>query len=224
MAFLLNCTSLRKYAAAAGVFIFISFFILSCTTLEPSREYLEINLRGPQHPAGSVEVEFEAMFTRTGLEKGQIHVNYFPDDDIVCLVIRHNFTTYYQFWNKASREVFIKGLEQYKQDYEQRNLNRNNMRTRRVYGTVRGYVIWESSTLGMQGDSHPNIDLGYQFRDRSPFFSIQMQEAKNQNDVTYDSMKQSPIFNFHMTRARGDELAALFDQDYLQGLSSASRN
>jgi hypothetical protein len=148
-----------------------------------------------------------------------IDVYYYPYDDVVCLRYRVDLITFYQFWSMANRDVFIRGLRQYKDDFEKQNLSSNVRQSRMSYGTVLGYAIWETSRISTQGRSYPDIDIGYYVKQKSSFFSITQREAENENPMSKESYAKSMHRVIYFTQAQADRLAALFEQDFLQGLT-----
>ena len=193
------------------------FLFIGCNTFEPAGERIHVNLNAPHLPVGTVEAVFDS-FSRTGTRTGEIQVSYFPDNNVVCLEFRHELFSYYQFWTETNRQAFVSALERYKLDFEQRNLSRSNNRTRRAYGSVNAYVIWRMSRISGQGFSYPGIDIGYQFKNNAPYFSIIMRQASNESNYTKDTLFSNSNINIYFTRALADELAALFDEGFLRSL------
>jgi hypothetical protein len=193
--------------------------LTSCSSIPPARERISVDLRAPRCTADSAEAYFDRFLSVTGLKAEPVNVFYYPDDDVVCLHYKVDLINYYQFWSRGNRDVFISCLQQYKEDYEQRTLINKNQQTKRIYGRVLGYAIWELSRISSQGRCHPDIEIGYYFRSKAPFFSLTQREAENVNEQSRDSYQNSVTQVIYFTLAQADQLAALFEQDYLQGLS-----
>jgi hypothetical protein len=65
-----------------------------------------------------------------------------------------------------------------------------------------------------------NIELGYYFRDRAPFFAITQLEAHYESPTFFrDDDMISPEIPIFFTRAQAEELAEFFSQDFLQTLA-----
>ena len=193
--------------------------LASCSSIPPARERITVDIRSPRCTAGSVEAYFDKFLSATGMKAETLNVYYYPDDDVVCLHYKVDLINYYQFWSRDNRDEFISGLQQYKEDFEQRALINKNRQTRGMYGRVLGYSIWELSRIASQGRSHPDIEIGYSFRNRSPFFSLTQREAENENTMSKDSYQNSITQVIYFTIAQAEQLAILFQQDYLEGLS-----
>ena len=214
-----------KYSA-----VFAGFLLLllgSCSTMQP-RERFIVSPRSTQYPADTVEAQSDALST-DGVQKREVTVSYYPDEDAVCLEYRVNFVTYYQFWSRAGRETFKTALERYKEDYEQRSLNtKGGRKERRVYGTVHGYLWWQVmqrriSIVSETARAPVEVDIGYSFKGRSlsrtPYFTVTQNEAEYDNRELIGRTIKSVRVMLYFTRAQAEELAALFDQEYLLGLT-----
>jgi len=209
-----------KYSAFFASVVFL--LLCSCATAPKNR--FTVDVFSTKYPAGTVDAQSEKIITDE-VQKEVVTVSYLPDDDAVCLEYRVDFVTYYQYWNRLGREVFKTALERYKVDYEQRNLNvKGGRKERKMYGTVRGYLAWQA--LGFLSDlaqGPMELDMGYCFKgplkNKTPYFTISQNEAVYQNKELSGREIKTPRVLLHFTRAQAEELAALFDQDYLWGLS-----
>ena len=204
--------------------VLLVILLVGCSSIQKPKDPIQVDLRATRLTVGSVQGVFNT-FSAVGTTTENIQVSYYPQDNVVCLTIRHNFTTFYQFWDKDNREIYLKALDQYKQDYEQRNLKKSNMSTRRNYGVVQGYLIWESTTISGQSFSYPNIELGYQFKNNAPYFSVNMREADNTSEITKNepALQQNTTLCIYLTRALADDLAALLDENVLQSFARGVR-
>ena len=208
--------------------IFLSVFLLiflfsSCSSSPQSgRERVSVDLNSLKYEIGSVEVQLDKLLG--GLKKDTLTVTYYPADDVVCLYYRVDFTNHYLFLNESGRIAFITALERYKDDYEQRELVNRKSRTRRAYGKAPSMLHWETFSFTGAGQSYPEIEFGYFFKNGFPFFTITQPETENTHETTKDRVKTNTREIFHFTRAQGDELAALFDQQLLRPLGNGFIN
>jgi hypothetical protein len=203
------------------ILIFLIALILNAciTTGTKDVEEFIVSLDSPQFQIGEIELQFDNIFPLGGIRSNTVTVLYFPREDAVCLQYRLDYITYHQFWSRSGRQVFINALESYKGDYQDRNLERNSRASKRNYGTVQGYLIWQMFSISVQAKANMNVDLGYFFNDRSPYFTVTQREAvyEDQRSRTYN--RTSNVISMYFTRAQADELAALFQQHYLRGLT-----
>jgi len=201
--------------------LIITLTLSACaTTKKTVQEEFTVDLDSPQINLGEVEIQFDRFLGMGGLKKENIAVSYFPREDAICLLFRIDFTSNYQFWSKNGREAFITALENYKKDYDERSLARNSKATRRKYGVTQGYLIWQMSRYTVQARANMDVELGHNFKDRSPYFTIYQREAKYIDPIARDNNRESQEVMMYFTRAQADELAAIFDPQYIQGIIS----
>lgn len=214
--------SLFPLRTAGLVSVFLAGIILlgACKTVQPQKR-ITVDLRSPKVTVGTAGAQFDKFMSFGGLRKGNIDVSYYPIDDVVCLLFRVDYISVYQYWSEENREAFIKALEQYKQDYNPEMI-RNNRKTRKLYGSVLGFTIWETSQFSRQGRGYPTVDFGYQFRDGAPYFTTTQREAvdENPNQGGGSETRSSGIVIVYFTRAQADALAVLFNQENLRNLGS----
>jgi len=182
---------------------------------------LTVDLNSPQIQVGQIEAQFNRAFPLTGIRKSEVTVSYFPYEDAVCLRFRLNTITYQQFWHRAGRDAYIKALEKYNDDFVAQKLTNRNTKTKNQYGTVEGsYLVWSMTNFTTRARGNMDLELGYYFREESPFFAVTLLEAyfksptlEKENDQT------SPIIPIFFTRSQAEELAAMFDESYLRSLA-----
>ena len=188
----------------------------ACSSFQPVQERIDIDPRATPISAGLAEAQFDSPFG-TKLVKHDLTMSYYPGEDIVCLRFRVNMMTYFQFWSSANRAAFIEALDKYKADYERRELKaKAQARTKRSYGTVRGYLWWETAQFFQRNYSYPQYELGYYFKDRNPYFAVTVREAPNEDKSSNSPNNANLIMYF--TRAQADMVVQLFSPDYLGNL------
>jgi len=201
-------------------------FLLLCSCAVAPKTRFTVDPFSLKYPASTVDAQSDKLLT-DNVGRKAVTVSYLPDEDAVCLEYRVDFVTYYQYWNRLGREVFITALERYKKDYDQRTLKTKSGRKERImYGTVSGYLAWQS--LGFLSDlaqGPTKLDMGYSFKgslkSKTPYFAISQNEAIYQDREQGGHERKSPRVMLYFTRAQADELVALFDQEYLWSLSPA---
>ena len=188
--------------------IIILFYSCSSNPQEKEQPFT-VDLDSPRQTIGSAETYLEGYLGIGGLKKSDITVYYYPADDAVCLNFKAiQYITCNQFWDKESREVFIKAFERYKEDYAQRALNtKKGRKTRGVYGEVQGYFTWKKTSVAVQAYGTPKIKLGYQIRGQSAFFTTTQMESHFEDQ--YLRNENSPIIVMYFTRAQAENLIEL---------------
>jgi hypothetical protein len=201
--------------------IILTLTLNSCNTTPREKIWrFYVNINSQQLPIGEVEFQIDRPFPLGGIKKVTAEVSYFPHEDAVCINYKTAFFTYHQFWSSSGRTAFINSLDIYIKDYTDKNLNPSDRKSKNIYGTIEGYVYWQQFSFTKQFNANMDIELGYYFREGSPFFSITQLEAfftsPTLDPANNSNSPEIPIF---FTRSQADELAALFDQDFLQSVS-----
>ena len=210
-----------RFAAALTLAAFVLTFS-ACQSTPRVKEYFIVAPDSPKVEVGTIEVQFDKLLSLAGIKKETVAVEYYPQEDAVCLQFRIDFYNYSQFWSRDGREAFVKALENYKADYEEKNLGKSSRKTKGQYGRVYGYLVWQMFQYTIKASANMNVEMGYYFKSKAPYFVTNQKEAIYIDSVSRDNNRESPEIMMYFTRAQADELAALFDQQFLQGLVSSN--
>jgi len=194
--------------------------LASCVT-SPVRERgrdFSVNMDSPQFNIGEIELQMSFVMEMGDLKKHSVPVIYFPKEDAVCIRFRKDYFTYSQFWDKKGRELFIEALRLYNEDFNEKNLDSRDRKSRQRYGITRGYLNWQQFSYTIRNRGNMNLELGYGFKNRSPYFIITQQEAKYIDEISRDNDATSVAFPLYFTRAQAGELANMFQQEFLNSL------
>jgi len=202
--------------------IIFAFALGACGTFGTTRtvkEEFTVDLNSRQVQAGQIEAQFDRLLSIGGLKKDDIAVSYFPLEDAVCLEFRVDFSTYHQFWSRSGREAFVAALQKYNEDYAARRLNKSGRTAKRSYGTVEGYLIWQMYRYTVQARAKVDLEIGYDFKTRIPYFTVNQREAFFEDAATGER-RETQEMALYFTRAQAESLVILFDQQFLQSLAS----
>jgi len=204
-------------AVISGIAVIL--LVLSCGSVDLSKKYPNMVANVDPFPVGSAEAQFD-RFLSSKVNKIEIEAIFYPRLNAVALEFKYEFFTHRQFWNEAARKQFAASLELYKKDFDEKKLIDKYTKTKAVYGSVKGRLEWELFTnYTITHVANPMIDLGYRFKEKTPFFSTYMRPAP---EVLAEGDKSSPgnsdQIYMYFTRAQADQLVLLFDQAYLMGL------
>jgi hypothetical protein len=204
-----SCAFLKKQVELAG----------------QKKQPFTVDIRSPQVPAGQIEAQFNRAFPSPGIIKRNVTVTYFPYEDAVCLRFRSNTINYNQFWHRPARVAFSAALKKYNDDFSSQNLRNRNKKTKNQYGTVEDcYLVWQMFVYSRRASGNMEMEFGYYFREDSPFFAVtQMPAFFESPTLEKDDNEYSPEIPIFFTRAQADELAALFDQSFLESLAPEIR-
>jgi len=204
------------------ILLFTVLFVCSCSST-PKEEPFSVDLDSPRFEAGTIEAYLDNFLSIGNLKKNDVTVYYYPLEDAVCLEFKVQFVHCNQFWDQDGREAFVKAFNRYEEDYEQRKLTKGNRKTRKLYGEVQSFFTWKKTSVGVQAHGSPKIKLGYQFKDKSVFFTTTQLESYYEDPIGRSRNQTSPITEMYFTRSQAESLIALFKQEYLRGLVSSSK-
>jgi len=207
---------------AALILVLAATALISCQTAPKKKpaDVFTVHWDSPRFQIGEVEVQVNTVLGLSGkLKKLTVPVFYFPQEDAVVLRFRPEFTTYQQCWSGRGRLDFIEALNKYNEDYDARVLEERNRKSSRKYGLVQGYLIWQQFQYTIRARGTMNMELGYAFKDRAPYFQVNMLSAEYIDEISRDSNRTSPVLPMFYTRAQAADLAALFNREYLDDLT-----
>jgi hypothetical protein len=217
-------------------YISILILILSlsvCTVRKTVKEEpFTVDVNSPKVSLGSVEAQFDKTLGIGGLRQVELKAEYYPLEDAVALQYRLDFTTYNLCWSRDGREAFIKALEQYKEEFDQRLLSaKGSKKTRTRYGKIEGYLMWQSFSFSARARASVDIELGYDVKSidipgakkptatKVPFFTILQNDTIFLDEMTTEKDgKTTQKLEIYLTKAKADELVELFNQEILDQL------
>ena len=193
--------------------------LASCATSGKQKkekiEEFSVNMESPQINIGEIELQMHPFMEMGGLKKHSVSVIYFPREDAVCVRFRRDYFTYSQFWDTNARLAFLGALKQYNEDYDTRNLDTVNRKSKQKYGVTRGYLNWQQFSYTIRARGNMNLELGYDFKNRSPYFTVTQMEAQYIDEVSRDNDMLSVAIPLYFTRAQAATLASIFEQEFL---------
>ena len=199
------------------ILIITAFLLFSCVSAPPPKTF-SVDLNSPRYEAGEIEANFDRYLSIGSIKKSPVNVYYYPAEDAVCLQFKKQFVSCNQFWDRTGRDTFVAALRRYQEEFEQKKLVNGNRKTRDVYGTVQGFFAWKKTPVSVQAKGSPKISLGYQFKDKSVFFTTTQLESRYEDPISRDRSQTSPVLLMYFTRAQAESLAELFSQEHLQKL------
>jgi len=202
------------------VFLALSLALAACGTVRTPKKEFIVDINSPKVEIGSFETQINRLLSIGGMRKINVAVFYYPQDDAVCLKYTADLMTYYQFWNAEGRAAYISALAQYNEDYAARNLVSNKLSTFRQYNTVQGYLVWQLHQYSLKAMANMDVELGYSFRNRFPYFTVNQREAEYISAIGSDDNRTSPTIPMFFTRAQAEDLAVLFDPELLQAFAA----
>jgi hypothetical protein len=193
-----------------------TLLICSCSSTPPVKPFT-VDFRATRHEIGKVEAYFDKFLSIGGLDKNTITVYYYPKDNAVGLEYKAQLIEYCQFWSESGRDAFVRALERYEDEFEQRTLVKN-VKSGSTYGSVPGFITWRKSKISITAYSKLSIRMGYQIKDAAAYFSVSQPEASYSDSEISDIKHTVPAMTIYFTRVQAESLAALFNREHLQQL------
>jgi hypothetical protein len=198
------------------VFGSVMFLFLSCGTMDLAKKYPNMIANVDPFSIGVAKVQFDRPFS-SKVDTAEIEAIFHPRLNEVSLEFKYNLYSYRQFWDESARKQFAASLDLYKKDFEDRKLINDSKKTRSVYGIVKGRVEWIAFRYTRTRVANPTIEIGYRYKESTPFFTTLMRSAK---EIVDDSDEGSSALNsleikMYFTRAQAEEIVKLFDQTRL---------
>ncbi|MCL2879189.1 MAG: hypothetical protein FWF29_02985 [Treponema sp.] len=206
---------MKKLVILAAGFALVTGTFVSCATVDPGAKYPNMIANLDPFQIGSVDVSFDQMLSSKP-KANSVDVVFYPRENRVALEFRHDLIQYKLYWDESARMHFIAGLKQYDSDFSAKTLLFQYNKTRAVYGKIKGKLTWRNFKFTAEYTASPVLELGYRFKDNNPFFTVMTRSAKDESKNSGSSAPmESTSFAIYFTRAQGESLAQLFDQDFL---------
>jgi len=213
-----------KYISIIVLTVVLALSLSVCQSVKTEKEEpFTVKLDSPKINLGTIEVQFDKMMGIAGIQQETVTIDYYPLEDAVCLQYRINFMTYYLFFDREGRAAYFKALEQYKEDYANRVLKSSgNRNTRRKYGRVQTYLIWQAAAFMKRSMASMYTEIGYDIKsvskNKASFFVLYQREAEYVDKITNKEIRNTQSLLIYLTRAKADELAELFNQELLKSV------
>lgn len=148
---------------------------------------------------------------------------YKPHTDMAGFIVRYDTSLYAFYLAKSERKALRFAVEQYLKDFDERNLDRNQKKPERVYGTVGGYEEFGLVEMQMKNRSKPKVHFGYKFIKKSPFFCIYVVRSDNITDDPDNQCKQSVDQKYYFTKAQAQALAEFLSDENIDAKYTAPK-
>jgi hypothetical protein len=135
------------------------------------------------------------------------------------------FASYYYFLlEEKSRAEFEKFVKLYLMDFDNKHLNRKEKQTYKKYGRAPVFIEWGMMKASTKYNAHGKAYFGYEFVDKSPYFTITLfarpnenvHESRNVPEEKTDSMN----LKYYFTRAQLQTLLNSLSEKNLNAIIS----
>lgn len=123
----------------------------------------------------------------------------------------------YVFMNQESAKYFKNAFEQYEKDFEAKRLDRKGSKLNKKYGKFDVSIKWGSVKMLTPNNGTGKGLLGYEFVDKSPYFTLTIYPLKNKYyEKEPTAQEESPTLKFYFTKAQARKLIEHMDEENIK--------
>ena len=160
------------------------------------------------------------VFLKKGKKRSCTFVHK-PQTDLGGFLVRYDTSTYACFFAQNERNALIKAINQYFDDFENKNLDKKKKKSERVYGSVGAYEEFGIAESMMTSYSKPKVYFGYKFLGKSPYFCIFVLRSPNLNeDLGSSRPPQSVDQKYYFTKAQAEKLSDFLSDESIDALNT----
>lgn len=124
---------------------------------------------------------------------------------------------YYLFLEKSSREMLRNAINDYFNDFDNKNLKRKAGNTNDVYGKIPVTLRWGTLSNSTPSNGTGKMYCGYKFNKKSPYFAITIYPVHNNRYEIVDTVEtESLLLNYYFTRAQLKELLNMMTEENIE--------
>lgn len=141
----------------------------------------------------------------------------YPKTGEAGIKTRFQATYYAILFNDQMRHRIFGAVDQYLDDFANKKLKRKNKKSYAEYGRGKAYINYGTLAMMMAAEGKPDIQIGYKFKGKSPYFTITVRSTPNidpnkgQNDV-----KDSVEFILYFTKAQASAFCSLLRDEIVE--------
>jgi len=157
-------------------------------------------------------------FGGLGMKDCVITVQFAPRDNTVILLFSSQNNKMTVYLTPQNRILMINGMKQYLDAFEQRTLEKGRG-SEKTYGRTETTIEWSLFSVFTQvSQAFPKMQLGYEFFDRTPYFSLTFPDTDNVNYSAAgpNRIKKSVYMQLFFTRTQLESFGELMLQEYLE--------
>lgn len=171
------------------------------------------------------EFDSSTLFTSGaagGIKQRDIVIVLNPETQMAGFGGTYLLAYYYVLMDNQSRKLFIQAVEKYHDDFANKKLKRKENQTYKTYGKIPVRIEWGSFKNSVKNYANANAYLGYRFEKKSPYFTLTINPANNENLPpalsSMDEVESSLQLKYSMTKAQSMALAGFMNDEVIQPL------
>ncbi len=121
---------------------------------------------------------------------------------------------YYLFLDSDSRKYLMNAIDNYFSDFENKRLKRDYGSSFKVYGKTPVRLRWGTLSNSTPNNGETEMNLGYKFKEKSPYFIITIYPTFNEHsNVTDAAEKESLMLTYYFTKAQLLDLKSMLAEE-----------
>lgn len=142
--------------------------------------------------------------------------------DVAGFRIQYDTTAYTVEMAEEPRRLCCESIDKYIDDFENKRLDKKAKpsKTKTIYGSAPGYQEYGVAKSMMNYKAKPTFHFGYAFVDKSPYFVIHVEKAKNlalEGKSTDLPNLETIAQNYYFTRAQAKKLKEFICEENISG-------
>lgn len=149
------------------------------------------------------------------LMKGTFIVN--PKNGDAGIKTRYQASNYAVLFDEQMRHRIFAAVDQYLDDFANKKLKRKDKKSYVAYGRGKAYINYGTLAVMMAAEGKPDIQIGYKFKEKSPYFTITVRSAPNIDpNKGYNDVKDSAEFILYFTKAQAQAMCNMLRDEVVQ--------
>lgn len=149
---------------------------------------------------------------------------YKQHTDMAGIYVLYDTSSYALYFAKEERNAFIRAVERYLEDFEEKKLDRNLRRSDRTYGNVGAYEEFGLAKRMLSNYAKPTAHFGYRFLNGNPYFCIYVASSPNLARTPGDGKPEKAVDqHYYFTRAQAQALADFLSDESIDPLYKPPR-
>ncbi|MBQ9631063.1 MAG: hypothetical protein IJR49_05715 [Treponema sp.] len=124
---------------------------------------------------------------------------------------------YHVLFRPRARQAMAEAVSKYLEEFEAKELIRKTKQTYKRYGEYPVRLEWGSIPSMIMNYGNAYVQYGYEFKNKSPYFSITIQSIANDaygNSIT--AIEHSVPLHFYFTKAQAQQMATLLSDESIE--------
>jgi hypothetical protein len=145
----------------------------------------------------------------TVFDKVTASLVYDKTENTAGIQYRSNLGGYNLLMNEATRRVLADAVKQYLSDFDNKILSRKTRASYKVYGEYPCRIEWGMFAQAASNYADTKMQMGYMFKNKSPYFTLTVWETKNSRyQVTTSNDEDLQTTYIFMTKEQAQDLCS----------------